>query len=124
MLFPNVAVAAGGSPGLGFMQLKEGWTRVIWKSRGVTPEGGGRGAGSQESYDPSFSFKLGCQDSNLEPSDPESDVLPIAPQPNISGRGRAYPPGQLAPCETPFASTAKSYTDLQELSNRSRPSLD
>lgn len=30
----------------------------------------------------SIRFDLGCQDSNLEPSDPESDVLPIAPQPN------------------------------------------
>jgi hypothetical protein len=29
---------------------------------------------------------LGCQDSNLEPSDPESDVLPVAPQPNRSTR--------------------------------------
>ena len=30
-----------------------------------------------------LSAALGCQDSNLEPSDPESDVLPIAPQPII-----------------------------------------
>ena len=28
------------------------------------------------------SANLGRQDSNLEPSDPESDVLPIAPRPN------------------------------------------
>ena len=35
------------------------------------------------------SDELGCQDSNLEPSDPESDVLPIELQPNRRRRSVA-----------------------------------
>ncbi len=57
-------------------------------------------------------YRLGCQDSNLEPSDPESDVLPIAPQPIHRGAFKA---------KTPIVSTVQRDPSLKRERQVSSP---
>ncbi len=59
--------------------------------------------------------KLACQDSNLEPSDPESDVLPVAPQAN--GHPSLAPPRR--PCKRPPSRPSVRLDPASEATRRS-----